>query len=80
MSPFYQKYENLKDLLYVFDSYIPKHRSGGDVGRSDEMSDVDNEIDNKDVGNYNDSDIVSSEYGGNIMVHNRRYGYTKRFK
>ena len=67
-------------MLDVFNSYITKQKSGGDGDRSDELSDVESEMDNKDKVNDTDSDLVRTEYENNALVHNRRDGDTKRFK
>ena len=79
MPPFCQDYENVQELLDSFDSYIPKPISDGDGDISDDLSDVENKMYNKDRWNDTDSDLVSSEYGGNDVVHNSRGGDIKRF-
>ena len=67
-------------MLDVFDSHIPRKRYGGDGYISYDLSDVDNEMDDKDRVNGTDSDLFRSEDGGNAVVHNRRYRGTKSFK
>ena len=61
MSPFYQDHENEKYLLHVFDPYMPKRISGANCDGSYYLSDVDDEMDDKDGENNANGDMVSSE-------------------
>ena len=72
--PLCRGYENAKDLLHVFDSYIPKHISGADGDGSYELSDVDDEMNNKDKEKDSDGDLVRSEEGGNDLDDNINVG------
>ena len=67
-------------MLDVFDSHIPRKRYGGDGYISYDLSDVDNEMDDKDRRNGTDSDLVRNEDGVNAVLHNSRYRGTKSFK
>ena len=57
-----QKWEK---LLHVFDSYMPKQIPDADGEMSDEMFDVDDEMESRDREKYADGDLVCSEEGYN---------------